>query len=157
MLCAKLGWNWHSGSGEEDFKILSAYFRYFIIISPWKRAGPFISTSVIPITQGCFVPSVNEIGQVVLDKKSFWNFVNVYLPFCNYLPLEKGGALLLKELESLLPENALCQFSCNWSRCSGEDGNVKSLWQQRQRQRRTTDKLWSWKYTWAFGSAELKT
>ena len=31
-----------SGSGEEDFLILSMYFHYFVIISPWKRAGPFI-------------------------------------------------------------------------------------------------------------------
>ena len=41
MLCAKFGWNWPSGSGEEDFQILSMHFRYFIIISPWKRAWLF--------------------------------------------------------------------------------------------------------------------
>ena len=28
--------------GIEDFLILSMYFGYFAIISPWKRAGPFI-------------------------------------------------------------------------------------------------------------------
>ena len=28
MLCAKFGWKWYSGSGEEDFKILSMYFDY---------------------------------------------------------------------------------------------------------------------------------
>ena len=42
VLCAKFGCNWPSGSGEEDFLISSMYFRYFVIISPWKRAGPFI-------------------------------------------------------------------------------------------------------------------
>ena len=26
MLCAKCGWNWHSGFGEEDFLISSMYF-----------------------------------------------------------------------------------------------------------------------------------
>ena len=25
-----------------DFQILSMYFRYYVIITPWKRAGPFI-------------------------------------------------------------------------------------------------------------------
>ena len=40
MLCAKIGWNWLSCSGEEDFKISSMHFHYFIIISPWKREGP---------------------------------------------------------------------------------------------------------------------
>ena len=42
MLCVKFGWNWPSGSGEEDFKNSSMYFRSFLIISPWKRARPFI-------------------------------------------------------------------------------------------------------------------
>ena len=49
MLCAKIGWNWLSGSGEEDFLISSVYFHYFIIISPWKRAGPFIWTNLNPL------------------------------------------------------------------------------------------------------------
>ena len=30
----KFGWNWLSGSGEEDFKILLTNFFYFVIISP---------------------------------------------------------------------------------------------------------------------------
>ena len=29
---------------EEDFQSSSMYFRYFVIISPWKRASPFIWT-----------------------------------------------------------------------------------------------------------------
>ena len=46
MLCAKFGWNWSSGSGEEDFLISSIYFCYFVIFYPWKRAGPFIWTNL---------------------------------------------------------------------------------------------------------------
>ena len=54
------------------------------------------------------------------------------------------------------------QFGWNWPSGSGEeDENVKSLrrqQQQRQQQRRwTKDKFWSLKFTWAFGSGELKT
>ena len=49
MLCAKFGWNWLSGSGEEDFLISSMYFHYFVIISPWKRADPFIWTNLNPL------------------------------------------------------------------------------------------------------------
>ena len=41
ILCAKFGWNWSGGSGEEDFLISSMYFHNFVNISPWKRAGPF--------------------------------------------------------------------------------------------------------------------
>ena len=53
------------------------------------------------------------------------------------------------------------KFGWNWPSGSGEeDETVKSLsqgqqWRRRQR-RRTTDKFWSKKLTWAFGSGELK-
>ena len=33
MLCAMFGWHWPIGFWEKDFKILSMYFRYFVIIS----------------------------------------------------------------------------------------------------------------------------
>ena len=52
MLCAKFGWNWLSGSGEEDFWMSSMYFHYFIIISPWRRVGPFIWTNFNPLHPG---------------------------------------------------------------------------------------------------------
>ena len=42
-------------------------------------------------------------------RRKFSNFVNEFLQFRNYLPLEKGGALHLNNLESLSPKNALCQ------------------------------------------------
>ena len=44
-------------------------FHYFIIISPWKKVGPFTWKNYIPITQGYFVSSLVEIGPVVLEKK----------------------------------------------------------------------------------------
>ena len=49
MLCAKIGWNWLSGSGEENFLISSMCLHYFVIISPWKRAGPFNWTNMNPL------------------------------------------------------------------------------------------------------------
>ena len=49
LLCAQFGWNWPIGSGEEDFLILSMYFRYLVIISPWEKAGPFFWTNLIPL------------------------------------------------------------------------------------------------------------
>ena len=51
-LC-KFVWNWLSGSGEEDYLISSMYFRYFVIFSPWKRAGPSSEQTWIPSTKGC--------------------------------------------------------------------------------------------------------
>ena len=54
----------------------------------------------------------------------------------------------------------LCaKFVWNWLSGSGEDKNVKSLWQQQRRQQRqpwqTMDIFWSEKLTWAFSSGEL--
>ena len=63
------------------------------------------------------------------------------------------------DLNPLHPRMLCAKFGWNWLSGSGEeDENVKSLWQrQRRRQRRrTTDKFWSEKRTWAFGSGELK-
>ena len=59
--------------------------------------------------RGCIMPSLVKIGPVVLEKKIFFNFVNVFWLFSNYLPLEKGGALYLNKLESPSPKDALCQ------------------------------------------------
>ena len=46
--------------------------------------------------------------------KSFWNFVNVFSLFSNYLPLEQGVAIHLNKFESPLLKNALCQVWLNW-------------------------------------------
>ena len=55
------------------------------------------------------------------------------------------------------PRIFCAKFGWNWPCGSGEeDENVKSL-RQRRRQRRTTEKFWSEKLTWVFGSGELKT
>ena len=37
------------------------------------------------------------------------NFINVFLLFGNYLPLEKGGALHMNKIESPSSKDALCQ------------------------------------------------
>ena len=42
-------------------------------------------------------------------RRKFLNFVNVFLLFRNYLPLEKGMTLHFNKLESPSPKDALCQ------------------------------------------------
>ena len=41
MHFTNFGWNRSSGSGKEDFKVLSLHFPY-VIISPWKGAWSFL-------------------------------------------------------------------------------------------------------------------
>ena len=53
---------------KKMFEISSMYFRYFVIISPWKRTGPFIWTNLNPLHPRCFVPSLVENGLVILEK-----------------------------------------------------------------------------------------
>ena len=55
---------WVSGSVEKDFLISSMYFPYFVIISPWKRAGPFTWTNV------------NSLHQRMLCAKFGWNWLS---------------------------------------------------------------------------------
>ena len=161
------------------------YFHHFVIISLWKGRGPSFEQIWIPFTQGCFVPSLVEIGPVV---------------FRNYLPLEKGGAFHFNKLESPSPNDALCPVWLKlavWSwrniflnlvyvsslfrnylplkkggalllhpkmLCASgseeEDENVKSLQTDRQTDgrtdRQTTEDRWSEKLTWAFSSGEVK-
>ena len=62
-----------------------------------------------PLTQGCFLPSLVEIGSVVLEKRILFNFINVFSLFHNYLFLEKGGAPHLNKLKSPSPKNAMFQ------------------------------------------------
>ena len=40
---------------KKIFSISSVYFRYFLIIFPWKRVDPSFEQTWIPFTKGCFV------------------------------------------------------------------------------------------------------
>ena len=60
MLCAMFGCYWPSGSGKEDFKILSMYFRYNL---PLEKLWLFIWS---------FVPSLVEIGPMEDENVKSW-------------------------------------------------------------------------------------
>ena len=84
-------------------------------------------------------------------RRRFFNFVNVFSLFLNYLPLERGGPLYLIKLEPHPLKDALCK---DWLKLA------QWLWKRRwkcekltdrQTDRRTDDdKKWSEKLTWAF-------
>ena len=109
MLCAKFGRNWLRGSGEEDFLISSKYFHHFVIISPWKRAGAHhLNKFESPSPKDALCQVWLKLAQWFWRRR-FFNFVNVFSLFCNYLPLEKGGALHLYKLEFPSPRDTLCK------------------------------------------------
>ena len=86
---AKFGWNWPSGSIEEDFKT----FTISLLSSLGKMCGP----SYILL-------------QRMLCNKFGWNLrTNVVLLFRNYLPLEKSRALHLSKLKFPSAKDDFCQ------------------------------------------------
>ena len=97
MPCAKFGWNWPSGSGEEDFLISSMYFSYFVIISPSKKVGPFIWTILNPLHPRMLCAKFGWNWPSGSGEEDFFNIVNVLSLFCNYLPVEKGLDLHIKK------------------------------------------------------------
>ena len=103
MYGAKFGWNWPSSSGEKDFNISSMCFCYFVIISPWKIGCPSFGQTWIPFNQGCIVPSLVEIGTLVLEKKIF-KFRQYIFAISQLYLLE----LYLNKLKSLSPKEDLC-------------------------------------------------
>ena len=77
----------------------------------------------VPFTQKYSVPSLVEIGQLVLEKI----FVNVFSLCGYYFPLKKCMTLDLKnKIEFPLPKNTLCHICWYWSSGSGED--FQKLW-----------------------------
>ena len=108
MLCAKFGWNWLSGSGEEDFFNFVNVFSLFLYYLPLERGGnlhlnKFESPSPKDVLCQVWLNCISGSGE-----EDFFNFVNVFSLFRNYLPLEKNGALHLNKVESPSPKDGLC-------------------------------------------------
>ena len=83
MLCAKIGLNWPSGSGEEDFLNLNLlmYFHCFIFISPWKRVWPFIWTNFNPPHPRILCAMFGWNWSSGCGEEDFFKFVSVFLVF----------------------------------------------------------------------------
>ena len=109
ILCAKIGWNWLSGSGEEDF------FNFVNVISTFHYYLPLEKGGALHLNKVESPWHRDALCQVWLKmaqwfwKRQFVNFVNVFSQFHKYLPFEKGGALHLNQIKSPSPWDILCQ------------------------------------------------
>jgi hypothetical protein len=74
----------YSGSAvlKKTFKWPHPIFTFFRLSPLWKGPGPLFEQFWIPFTQGWFMPSLIEIGLLVLEKKIFFNinYVNIVFP-----------------------------------------------------------------------------
>ena len=80
-----------------------------MLLSPLGKCWDpsFVQTWLL-FAQGCLVPSLVEIGPLVLELKKL-NLVNVFSLFCYFLPLKKDGGPLFEKIKFPSPKNALCQ------------------------------------------------
>ena len=80
-----------------------------VIISPWKRAGPFIWTNLNPLHPRMLCAKFGWNWLSGFGEEDFLILSMYFSLFPNYLPLEKGWALHLNKLKSPSPTDALCQ------------------------------------------------
>ena len=109
--CAQFDWNWPSRFWGEDFlKIMSMYFRYFVI----SYHLPLEINETLHLNKLKPPLPTDAFCQVWLKlAKWFWRksfkFVNAFSLFRNCLPLETGGVYHWKKFESPSLNDALCQ------------------------------------------------
>ena len=96
---------------KKIFKIRQ--FQYFVIISLQKRQGHSFEQARIPFIRGCSVQNLFEIGPVQFWRRRFLNFVNAFLLFCYYLPLEGARSFIWTNLNPLHPK-ILCAKLAQW-------------------------------------------
>ena len=138
MLCAKFGWNWLVGS-REDFNHRQCIFTILLLSPLGKERGPSFEQTWITFTQVCFVPSLVEIGSVVLEKKTFL-ISSMYFHYVIIIsPLGRAWSFILTNLNFLSLRDTLCQVWLHWPSGSGEeDENVKRLQTDGRTDRRRT-------------------
>ena len=121
MLCAKIGWNWLSGSGEEIFSISSMYFRYFCNNLPLEMGW------VLHLNKLKFPSPKDGLWQVWLKmaqwfwRRRFLNFINVFSLFRNNLPLENAEPFIWINLNHLHPRMLRAKFGWKLLNGSGEE------------------------------------
>ena len=116
---------------RKHFKFHLCIFQFFVIISSWKRVGPFIWTNLNTLYPMMLCVKFLRNWPSGSGGEDFLNVVNVFLLFHNYLPLEKGVNLHLNKLEFPLPKNALCQV---WLKLA------KWFWRRRRNCGKFTDR-----------------
>ena len=102
--------NWLSGSGEEF-----CFFNFVNVFLLFRIYLPLEESRALLFNKTEFPSPKYTLCQVWLKlaqwfwRRRFFNFVNVFSLFRNYLPLENCRVLHLNKLESPSPEDALCQ------------------------------------------------
>ena len=85
------------------------YICNFVIIPKCKKVWPLhLNKLKSSLPRDAFCQVWLKLTQWFWRRR-FFNFVNVFSPFRNYLPFEMGVALYLNKIDSPSPKDALCQ------------------------------------------------
>ena len=115
MHCAKIGWNWPSGSWEEDNEFL--LFHNYLLLE--KGGAPSFEQTWILFTQQCIVPSIVE--------NKIFNFYECIFAILVSSPLGKGHGPSFEQ--TWIPFAQGCIVPWNWPSGSGEqDFNISSMY-----------------------------
>ena len=90
---------------------------YLLLIAVGR--GPEFGQTLIPSSQGCFVPGLVEVGSVAPRKKIF-KYFKYNFTFLLVSPLGKGVALHMNKHKSPSSKMLCAMFGKNWPSGSGE-------------------------------------
>ena len=86
-------------------------FSLFLNYLPFEKGGALhLNKLDSPAPKDALCKVWLKLAQWFWRRRFFFNFVNVFSIFRNYLPLEKGAALHLNKFESASSKDALCQL-----------------------------------------------
>ena len=95
---------------KKIFKSSQCIFTISKLSPLWEGCGPSFIQTWIPFTRGYFVPSLVEIGPVVLEKKFFKSCQFIFI-ISQLSPLWEESGLSFEQTWIPLPRNTLCQVS----------------------------------------------
>ena len=99
---------------KKNFLISSMHFRYFIIISPWKRAGPFIWTKLNPLHSRMHCDKFGWNWPSGSGEELFYILLMYFLYFVIISPLKRSGSFIWTNLNPLHPRMLCAKFGWNW-------------------------------------------
>ena len=141
---------------KKIFKICQCILADLLLSPDWKRAWLFIWRNMNSLYPKMICGKFGWNWSSSSGEDFFFKFVNVFSQIRNYLPLEKGGACHLNNIESPSPKDALCKI---WLKLA--QWFWRRIWKCEKfttttTTTTTTKTIWSARLTWAFGSGELK-
>ena len=136
MKSAQRFWRWRFFNFVNLFSLFCNY------LPLGKGVALHLNKLESPFSHECSVPSLDEIGPAVLEKKIFKFRQYVFAFFVIISPWKRAWPLIWTNLNSLYPKMICVKFGWNWLSGSGEeDKNVKSLQTKRRTDRRTDGRL----------------